>query len=77
MAEIRPEEQSEEVESCQEDLQNEIQLNGPERQRQTQEQNQKEWASLGDLCQRHEPQLHHHMKASQWGLPPEVKKDWN
>ena len=62
MAEIRPEEQSEKVESCQEDLQNEIQLNGPERQRQTQEQNQKEWASLGGLCQRHKPQHPHHVK---------------
>ena len=44
-AEIRPEEQSEKVESCRENLGNEIQLKGPSRQKQTQEQNKKECAS--------------------------------
>ena len=44
-AEIRLEELSEKVESCQENLWNEIQLKGPQRQKQTQEQNKKEWAS--------------------------------
>ena len=40
-AERRPEEQSERVESCRENLWNEIQLKGPKRQKQTQEQNNK------------------------------------
>ena len=43
-AEIRPEEQSQEAESCRENLRNEIQLKRPQRQKQTQEQNKK-WAS--------------------------------
>ena len=51
-AERRPEEQSERVESCRENLWNEIQLKGPKRQKQTQEQNKKEWASLVGLCQK-------------------------
>ena len=50
-AEIRPEEQSEKTESSRENLWNEIQLNGPKIQRQTQEQNKKEWASSDGLCQ--------------------------
>ena len=41
-AELRLEEQSEKAESCQENLWNEIQLKGPQRQKQTQEQNKKE-----------------------------------
>ena len=45
MAEIRPEEQFEKTESCREHLRNEIQLKGPKRQKETQEQNKKEWAS--------------------------------
>ena len=44
-AEVRPEEQSEKTKSCWENSWNEIQLKGPERQKQTQEQNKKEWAS--------------------------------
>ena len=40
-AELRPEKQSEKVESCRENLWNEIQLKGPKRQKQTQEQNKK------------------------------------
>ena len=36
-AELRLEEQSEKAESCQENLWNEIQLKGPQRQTQTQE----------------------------------------
>ena len=40
-AEIRPEEQREKAESCRENSQNEIQLKGPQRQTQTQEQNKK------------------------------------
>ena len=40
-AEIRPEEQSEKSESCREDLWNEIQLKGPLRQKQTQEQTER------------------------------------
>ena len=43
-AEIRPEEQSEKMESYREDLWNEIHLKGPQKQKETQEQN-KEWAS--------------------------------
>ena len=45
-AELRSEEQSEKVESCRENLWNEIQLKGPSRQKQTQEQNaDKPWHS--------------------------------
>ena len=51
-AEIRPEEQSENAESCQESLWNEMQLKGPHKEEQTQEQNKKEWASSVGLCQR-------------------------
>ena len=40
-AEIRPEEHSEKTESCQENLWNEIQLKGPQREKQTQERNKK------------------------------------
>ena len=38
-AETRPEEQSKKGENCRENLWNEIQLKGPQRQKQTQEQN--------------------------------------
>ena len=44
-AEIRREEQIEKAENCREDLWNEIRLKGPQRQKETQEQNKKEWAS--------------------------------
>ena len=44
-ADIRPEEQSEKADRCREKLWNEIQLKGPKRQKQTEEQNEKEWAS--------------------------------
>ena len=44
-AEIRPEEQSEKAEICQENLWKEIQLNGPQIQKETQEHNKMEWAS--------------------------------
>ena len=50
-AELRLEEQSEKGESCQENVWNEIQLKGPYRHKQTQEQNKKEWASSVGLCQ--------------------------
>ena len=50
---IRPEEQSEKAESCQENLWNEIQLKGTQRQKQTWEQNKKEWASSIALRQKH------------------------
>ena len=49
-AEKRPEEESEKAESYQVNLWNKIQLKGPYRQKQTQEQNKKEWASLAGLC---------------------------
>ena len=42
-AEIRPEEQSEKAESNLESLWNEIQLKGPQREKQTEEENKKEW----------------------------------
>ena len=45
--EIRPEEESKKAESCRENLWNEIQLKGPERQKQTQEQNEKGVGKLG------------------------------
>ena len=66
-AEIRPEEQSEKAESCRENLWNEIQLNGPERQKQTQERNEKKGASAAGLCLKHKPQHPHHVKVSLWG----------
>ena len=50
-AEKRPEEESEKAESYQVNLWNEIQLKGPYRQKQTQEQNKKEWANSNGLCQ--------------------------
>ena len=43
--EIRPAEHSEKTESFRENVWNEIQLKGPYRQKKTQEQNKKEWAS--------------------------------
>ena len=54
-AEIRLEELSEKTESCRENSRNEIKLKGPQRQKQTQEQNKQEWASSVGLCQRHKP----------------------
>ena len=65
--EIRPEEQTEEAECCRENLWNEIQLKGPQRQKQTQQQNKKEWASSVGLCQEHKLQHLHHVKVSQRG----------
>ena len=65
---MRPEEQSEKAESCRENLWNEIQLKGPYRQKQTQEQNKKEWASLAGLCYKPQPQHPHHVKVNPWGL---------
>ena len=46
-ADIRPEEQSEKAESCQENLWNEMQMKGPQGQKQTQEQNKKGVGKLG------------------------------
>ena len=63
-AEIRTEEQSEKTGSCKENLWNEIQLKGPQRQKQTQEQNKKEWVSSVGLCPRRKPQHPHHVKVS-------------
>ena len=48
-AEIRPKEQSEKAESCRENLWNKIQLKGPLRQKQSQEQNKKGVGKLGWL----------------------------
>ena len=67
-AEIRPEEQIEKAESCRENLWKEIQLKGPQRQKQAQEQNKKEWASTVSLCHRHKPQHPQHVKMSPRGL---------
>ena len=63
-AEIRPEEQSKKAESCQENFWNEIQLKGPQRRRQTQDQDSKEGASSVG----HKPQHPHHVKRSPRGL---------
>ena len=53
-AEVRSEEQSEKAESCRENLWNKIQLEVPQRQKQTQEQNKRSGhASSVSLCQRH------------------------
>ena len=50
--EIRSEKQSEKAESCRENLWNEIQLEGPKRQTETEEKNnKKEWAISVGLCQ--------------------------
>ena len=46
-AELRPQEQSKKTESCRENLCNEIQWKGPQRQKQTQEQNEKGVGKLG------------------------------
>ena len=46
---MRPEEQSEKAKSCRDNLWNEVQLKGPQKQKQSQEQNKKEWASLVGL----------------------------
>ena len=67
-AEIRPEQQSEKAESCRMNLWNEMQLKGPKRQKQTQEQNKKVWASSVGLHQKHKPQHPHHVKVSLQGL---------
>ena len=66
-AEIRPEDQSEKAESCQENLWNEIQLKGPKRQKWTQEHNNRERASWLSLCEKHKPQHAHRVKASPRG----------
>ena len=50
-AEIRQKEQFQKMESCLENLWNEIRLKVPQRQKQTQERHEKEWASLVGLCQ--------------------------
>ena len=57
------------MESCRENLWNEIQMKGPQRQKQTEEQSEKEWASSVGLCQRHKLQHPHYVKVSPWGLP--------
>ena len=44
-----------------------IQFKGPQRQKQTQEQNKKEWASSVGLCLRLKPQHPHHVKVSPRG----------
>ena len=54
-AEIRLEEQNQKMERCRENLWTEIQLKGPHRQIQTQEQNKKDWSSLVGLGLRHKP----------------------
>ena len=51
-AEMRPEEENEKAENCGENLWNEIQLEGPESQKQIQEENKKEWRSSVGLCQK-------------------------
>ena len=67
-AEIRLEEQiSDKAESCRENSWNEIQLKGPQRQKQTQEQNKKEWASSVGLYEKHRLQNPHHVKVRPWG----------
>ena len=53
---MRPEEQCEKAESCRENSWNEIQLKGPYRQAQSQEQNKKEWASLVGLLKQQQQQ---------------------
>ena len=63
---MRLEEQNEKAESCRENLWNKMQLKGPKRQKQTQEQKKKEWASPVSLCQSHKPQYPRHVKVSPW-----------
>ena len=75
-AEIRPKDKSEKAKSCQENSWNEIQLKGPQRQKQTQERNKKKkWASSAGLCQRHKPQHPNHVMVSLWGQEEKKEKD--
>ena len=68
-AEIRREEQSETVESCRENVWNEIQLKGPLRQKKRHKNRiKKEKASSVGLCQKHKPQHPHHVNVSPLGL---------
>ena len=55
------------MESCWENLCNEIQLKGPHGQKQTQEQSKKEWQA-GSVYVRHKPWHPHHVKVSPRGL---------
>ena len=64
---MRPEEQSDKAKSTRENVWDEIQLKGPQRQKQTQEQNKKEWASSVGLYYKHKPQHPHHVKVSPRG----------
>ena len=63
-AEIRPKEQNEKAESCQENLWSKIQLKGPQRDSRTEE---KECPSSVGLGQKHKPQHPKHVKVSQRG----------
>ena len=71
-AEIRPEEQSERAGSWWENLWNEIQLKVPQKQKHTQGQSKKEWASSVGLRQKHKLQHPHHVK----GSPRETSHPW-
>ena len=64
LAEIKLEEKTEKLRSCRENLWNEIQLKGPQRQKHSQEQNKKESASSIGLCKRHKPKHPQHVKMS-------------
>ena len=67
-ADMRLEEQREKAESCRENSWNEIQLKGPKRKKQTQEQNKKRsrqaWLAY---VKNHKPQHPHHVKVSPRG----------
>ena len=66
-AEIRPKEKSEKAESFQENLWNEIQLKGPLRRKQTQEQNKKRSGQAQSVCVKNKLQHPHHLKMRLWG----------
>ena len=52
------------MESSRENLWNEIQLKGPQRQKKSQEQTKKGWASSVGLIKNHKPQHPHHVKVN-------------
>ena len=65
-AKIRPKEQGGKTGSSRENLWNGIQLKGPLRQKQTREQNKKEWASSVTIP--------YHVKVSTWGPPEDMNR---
>ena len=70
----RLEEQSEKVESCQENLWNEIRWKGHKNRNRHKKRMKRSGQSSVGLCQRQKPQHPHHVKESLWGR--NSTKDW-